>query len=133
MRIKCATSRPKGVEKPLSISSGVWSVAFPWPGRRFPSIQFDMVKWKVGPWGRWTTVKPVGFFRSSLSTMTAVYLRLQILKVSISSFSRNMYWESRWGCRIGGNALKCETYFVAKEQISRTENLWLYRCEDRGM
>lgn len=64
------------------MSSGVWFVGFPWPGRRFPSIQFEMVKWKVGPWGRWTIVKPVGLLRSSLSTMTAVYLRLRVCKVS---------------------------------------------------
>lgn len=103
-----------------------------------------MLKWKVGPLGKCTTVKPVGLFRSSLSTMTAVYLRLQVFTVSI------FFWEL--GDNIGnyetlkiclgtqrevttknGNAPRWKTYFVAKEQISRTENLWLYRCEDRAM
>lgn len=37
------------------------------------------------------------------------------------------------GYRIGEDALNYKTYLVAKEQISRTENLWLYLCEDRGM
>lgn len=74
------------------MSSGVWFVGFPWPGRRFPSIQFEMVKWKVGPWGRWTIVKPVGLFRSSLSTMTAVYLRLRVCKVSFLFGIARCYW-----------------------------------------
>ena len=76
MRIRCATRSPRGVEKPLRMSSGMCSVAFPWPGRRLPSIQLEMLKWKVGPWGRWTAVRPVGTFWSSLRTMTEVYLRL---------------------------------------------------------
>ena len=41
-------------------------------------------KWKVGPRGRWTIVRPVGRFWSSLRRTTAVYLRLRVCEVSTS-------------------------------------------------
>ena len=115
------------------MSSGVWFVGFPWPGRRFPSIQFEMLKWKVGPWGRWTIVRPVGFFRSSLSTMTAVYLRLQVCEVSFCFGLQDVIGKydkletslstQNWSCKTSRKRSEESTYFVAKEQISLTENL----------
>ena len=76
VRIRCAVSRPRGVVKLLRISSGVCEVGLPWAGRRWPGIQLLRVKWKVGPEGRWTMVRPVGFLKVSVRRMTEVYLRL---------------------------------------------------------
>ncbi len=42
MRNRWATNMPRGVRKPLRTSSGIWSVALPWPGSLLPSIQFEM-------------------------------------------------------------------------------------------
>lgn len=79
--------------------------------------------------------------------MTAVYLRLHVFGVStfslgwieghksilVSEVVSRRVSRVKLEYKSEEHALKCKTYFVAKEQISLTENLWLYRCEDRGI